>query len=49
MQFAVAPTWVTLGLELQAAITTYMVYVIGALALGYLFFKDRKEKKSKLK
>lgn len=49
MHFAVAPTWITLGLELQAAITSYIVYVIGALVLGYLYFKDRKEKKSKLK
>lgn len=49
MEFAIAPTWITLGLELQAAVTTYLVYVIGAVVLGYLYFKDRKEKKSKLK
>ena len=49
MHFAVAPTWITLGLELQAAITHYILYVVGAIALGYLFFKDRKEKKNKLK
>lgn len=46
MHFAVAPTWIQLGLELQAAITTYIIYVVGAVIVGYLIYKDRKEKKS---
>lgn len=43
---AVAPHWIELGLELQAAITTYIVYIIGVGAILYFMYRDRKDKKS---